>query len=140
MAISKVTPVPVHEVSSKLFKALLFELSNVANSSETKLINIIVFLRNLIWLLTFHPGTATFKWVDTYDFVNITTWLKLISVPFTIKKDVMKNEKNDLGLLVLYLLCLIDMYVVKIFYQLWISFSCPEKLTNLILQLSLVKV
>ena len=51
----------------------------------------------------------------------------------------MKNEKNDLGLLVLYLLCLIDMYVVKIFYQLRISFSCPEKLTSLI-QLSLVKV
>jgi len=42
-AISKVTPVPGHEVSSKLFKALLFELSNVANSAETKQINIIVF-------------------------------------------------------------------------------------------------
>ena len=36
-AIYKVTLVPVTQVSSKLFKALLFELSiNVANSAKTK--------------------------------------------------------------------------------------------------------
>lgn len=61
LAISKVRPpVPGHEVSSKLFKALLFELSNVENSAETKQINtlLLCFLEisdcnNLSWNCNF---------------------------------------------------------------------------------------